>query len=680
MQRPLLTDQPPGQAPLPTAWQRGLLLCTILLAFAHVIWQVDAKAMWWDESLSLQRAESNWGALLLGLLVMHDGTISVPTIDQHPFLFFVLQGILLRLAGSSEFVLRFPSVAAATALVTISWVTARAYVRWQVWPAATPYWAALLAAINPFLLWYGQEARPYALWAALALLHAYLLLRLVQHPQPGKGLWLAYLLVTGLHITSHYYAIFVLPVHALALYLALFQRNRERALLLGLGILGLGALAALTLVVIVFGQGGGGNFSAITLPILVADLLNAFSMGLSVNINDVRWLNWLFGALLLLGVGSAIRARATLRAGGWILPALIATPIAAVMLMSQIQPGYMNARHLSLLVGFCVLAAAGGLGVIWRHQRYLSTLFALILIAGTGYSTYNYFTAPQYSKDDYRALGRYLENNLLPGDLLLLNPPFSWRIFAYYLPIAQVDAAAAQGVEIAAQNVPLLNNRWYDTFTLLADAQQRYRRIWLARSGTHPFLDPEGRVKGWLNEHMALHLKEVKFHSSDSFLTLDLFLSTIPVAAGEVLTMTHPLDVTFGEQIRLLGYDLGEPIAPIMAVPITLYWQTVSKTDQHYKYILRLEQLNADGTTVEVSLTEREPYDSVIPTSVWDLGKTIIEYSELPLKGLPFDPAQQYRLTLQLYHAQSFAKLPITAHAPTVTLVDEQTVLLPFAN
>lgn len=680
MQRPLLTDQPLGQATPPVAWQRALLLLTILLAFAHVIWQVDAKAMWWDESLSLQRAESNWGALLLGLLVMHDGYSSVPTIDQHPFLFFLLQGLLIRLAGISEFVLRFPAVAAATALVPISWVAARNYVRWQVLPAATPYWVASFAAINPFLLWYGQEARPYALWAALALLHCYLLLRLVQNTAASKGLWLGYLLVTGLHITSHYYAIFVLPVHALALFLTRFKRNRERALLLGIGILALGALVALTLVLIVFGQGGGGNFSPITLPILLSDLLNAFSMGLSVNINDVRWLNWLFGALVLLGAGSAVRSRAALRAGGWILPALLITPITAVMIMSQIQPGYMNARHLSLLVGFALLAAAGGLGVIWRYQRYLCTLLALVLIAGTGYSTYNYFTAPQYSKDDYRAMGRYLENNLLPGDLLLLSPPFSWRIFDYYLPIAQIDAAAAQGVEIAAQNVPLLNNRWYTTFTLLADANQRYRRIWLARSGTHPFLDPEGRVKGWLYEHSAIHLKEIKFHSSDSFLTLDLFLPTIPVADGEVTTITQPLDVTFGEQIRLLGYDLGEPIGPTTAVPITLYWQTLRKTDQHYKYILRLEQINTDGTTVEVSLTEREPYDSVIPTSAWDPGKTIIEYSELPMKTLAFDPTQRYRLTMQMYDAQSFAKLPITAQAPTATTVDEQTLILPFAD
>ncbi len=678
MQRTVLTDRRADQMPPAQHWQRAFLLGIILLAFAHAIWQLDAKAMWWDESLSLQRAESGWASLLRGTLIMTDGVGSIATTDQHPFLLFLLQGLLLRVAGISEFVLRFPSVAAATLLVPIGWAVARNYVRWQVLPSSTPYWAALLLAINPFLLWYGQEARPYALWAALALLHYYLLLRLVQPARQHKRLWAGYLLITLLHLSSHYYAIFVLPVHALALFFLLLPRYRLRALLIGSGILAVGAAIALRLATIVLGQGGGGNFSPIALPILLADLLNAFSMGLSVDIDDVRWLNWVFGGLMLIGLSAAIRTRPAIRAGGWLLPALIAVPITAVMLMNQIQPGYMNARHLSLLVGFYVLAAAGGLGVIWRYQRYASGVLTAILVAGMLYSTYKYFTAPQYSKDDYRAMGRYLETNLLPGDLLLLNPFFSWRIFDYYLPTAQIDRAAARGVMIGAQNMPLVNDRWEATFALLADASQTYRRIWLARSGTHPFLDPEGRVKGWLLDHSAIHLKEIKFHSSDSFLTLDLFLPQVPVVEGDVPTITRPLAVTFGEQIRLVGYDLAQPIGPTNALPITLYWQINEKTDQRYKYILRLSEMADTTPGIEVALTEREPYDGVIPTSVWDPGKTIIEYSELPLKTRPFDVRKRYQLTLQLYHADTFEKLPVTAHDPAITLVDEQTILLPL--
>src|SRR4051794_20468623 len=147
------------------SWARLLLLLLILVAFARVLLALDAKNLWWDESLSLQRAESNWGDLILGRLYLYDGFTSQVTSDQHPFFFFILQGILLRLAGESEVVLRFPSVMAATMLVPALWSFARLFVRRGIMAPSAPVWAALLAAGHPFYLWYGQEARPYALWA-----------------------------------------------------------------------------------------------------------------------------------------------------------------------------------------------------------------------------------------------------------------------------------------------------------------------------------------------------------------------------------------------------------------------------------------------------------------------------------------------------------------------------------
>ena len=61
---------------------RGLLLLLILLAFGRVCWHLDAHNMWWDESLSLQRAEADWGTLVRGTLTMYDGFTAQPTIDQ----------------------------------------------------------------------------------------------------------------------------------------------------------------------------------------------------------------------------------------------------------------------------------------------------------------------------------------------------------------------------------------------------------------------------------------------------------------------------------------------------------------------------------------------------------------------------------------------------------------------
>ncbi len=62
--------------------------------------------------------------------------------------------------------LRYVSVMAATLLVPALWVLGRLLARHGVLPPAAPGFGALLGAVSPFLLWYGQEARPYALWAA----------------------------------------------------------------------------------------------------------------------------------------------------------------------------------------------------------------------------------------------------------------------------------------------------------------------------------------------------------------------------------------------------------------------------------------------------------------------------------------------------------------------------------
>src|SRR5690554_7340119 len=71
-------------------WRRLFLLLFLLIAFARLVWQLDLRNLWWDESLSLLRAESDWPTLLLGRILLFDGINTTPTTDQHPFGFFVL--------------------------------------------------------------------------------------------------------------------------------------------------------------------------------------------------------------------------------------------------------------------------------------------------------------------------------------------------------------------------------------------------------------------------------------------------------------------------------------------------------------------------------------------------------------------------------------------------------------
>jgi hypothetical protein len=370
------------------------------------------------------------------------------------------------------------------------------------------------------------------------------------------------------------------------------------------------------------------------------------------------------------------------RAGGWLLPLGLLIPVVLILLANTIQSVYMNARHLSLLGGAMIVLVGGGMALLWQRQRWLTTGLAVVLTAGLLYSTMNYYTQPAFGKDDYSAMGRYLQANLLPNDVVLISPAWSWRIFTYYLPLDLIDRAAQRGAHTAHYGAPLLHDApWPENEAFLKGLQHEYRRIWLARSGTHPYLDPDGAVPTWLRTNNAMRLTEEKFFSPTSFLDLELFLTKPPVYEGMEPPAMQPVDVHFGDLIRLVGYDIEAPLQPGYALPITLYWQVAERPTVNYKYILQLVQIADDGTSQVAAQTEIEPYYGQIPTTFWDPGKTIVEYTSLPPVELDRAAAAHYRLTLQLYDATSLEKLAVaTQDAATVTVAaDGQQVILPFA-
>ena len=652
---------------------RLALLLLVLVAFGRVMWALDAKDLWWDESLSLQRAEQSLPNLLLGILDMPDGFTTLRTYDQHPFFFFLVQGLLLRLAGSHEIELRFPSVLAATLLVPLVWTWARWLVRHNIFAPGAPLWSALLAAAHPYYLWYGQEARPYALWATLALWSTYCLVRATEAGntrEVARRWWLGYVLTAAAFYTTHYYAVFLLPVQALIVAQWLWTRRRwlawtilGGALLAGIGV-GLYVYWA-----IVLRQGGGGNFNEVDWRILLPDLLNAFSLGLSVDITQIWWLDIIFGIVALLGAVMALRHW---RVGGWLPAALVLGPLGVLLVANLVYPAYMSARHMSLIGGGAILLLGGGLAAVAQWRRWtlgVAALLALLFLVGMVYSTRNYFTLEEYAKDDFSGLASYMDRRLAPGDVLLYRNPFSWRIFDYYLPLEAMDAAREQGAMMAYYGMPLLYQSRLAREAAMQQWAKDYRRVWLVWSNTHPYLDVTNHTARWLNENL-FRVSELIFFSHSS-LGASLYLEEVPVVEGLPPELDPPLDVVFGNQIMLVGLGVGEPAHDELGLPVDLYWQTTQPTPNRYKYILALEELLPDGTTRTLALTEREPYEGAIPTIYWQPNQTIVEYSELPPpvastawpRPQNAADAARYRLALQVYQADTLAKLPVTRAA-----------------
>ncbi len=650
---------------------RFLLLLLILLAFARLTWRLEAKNLWLDEALSLQRAESSWPALLTGYLPLTDGVRVVDTTDQHPFAYFVFLGLMLRAAGESEFALRFPAVIAATLLVPAAWALARRLHRSSALPASTPMWAAFLVAINPFCLWFGREARMYAQVALLAVLSTYLLLHWADcRTRARRRLYLAgYGLATLLLLASHYFALLIAPLHAVLAFQALVRRDRRRAL---------AAAAMLTILAAIPGgiavwllardPGAGTNWSRISLRVLAPDLLNAFSLGMSVDIAQVWPVDLLYGAVALLGAACGLwRTRRTTRPLGWLLPALVIVPPAELLAINMIRPAYMTARHMSVISALFVVLVGGGVAWLWQTRRWLGGAVALIFVAGAAYSTINSFTLPQYDNGDVAGMGEYLRERVQPGDLLLLQP-MSWgRLYRYYLPLDAIEQGERAGLGTGWRALPLLGLTDEEAIRELEALSQRYRRIWLAQS------EGAGPVNDWLFAH-TFRADDRAFESAYSGLKIALLLPQPPVRPSGSVKAQHSTDIVFGNQVKLMGYDVGQALMAGGALPVTLYWQPVSPISRRYKYILRLvSDGNGDERQV-LGTTETEPYNGFLPTTAWPAKSMIIEYSGVP--SLRDAKPRPTRLVLQVYDAETLEKLPVTQASGAEPVEDTNTILL----
>jgi uncharacterized membrane protein len=650
-------------------WTRWVLLLMILLAFARLVWRLDAKNLWLDESFSLQRAESSWGSIFLNAMPVSDGTQTVQTIDQHPFAFFVLLGVAVRLLGKSEFALRLPAVAAATLFVPICWALARRLMRLGSLPPAAPAFAALLAAVSPFYLWYGQEVRMYAQVGFLAVLSLYLLLRWAEAgDRRSRYRWLTgYLMVLALLLGSHYYSVLILPVQAAFIYARLIGQRQRRALLATVGVLIVGAAFVIPAAwQMIMQPGAGSNFTSVSPHILGPDLVNAFTLGLSVDLARVWPLDVLSAALVIMGAVWGLRSRSVIARAGWLLPAFVLVPAILLLGLNALRPAYMNARHMSLISGGYLLLLSAGLAWLWQLRRWVAGVVMALLVGGMLYSSVNYYTAAQYDKGNMAGMGQVLDEKMQPGDLLLIEPPSWGRLFRYYLPLDDIERWQRVGQMTEWRALPALSPSQPDDLkALLATFRKQYRRIWLARS------EPDSKIVDLLKRG-TFRTQDWGFESPLFYLHLELFQVDPPVI-DRLPASAHPLtDVTFANGISLRGYEVGRPFEPGRAVPITLYWQVAQQPDRRYKYILRWISQGADGVERVLATIEKEPYDALLPTLDWKPGTIIREYTSI-LPPADLIPGKSF-LSLQMYDAETLQKLSVRSAAGVQS--DDDTLVL----
>ncbi|MCQ3978208.1 MAG: hypothetical protein DPW09_32685, partial [Anaerolineae bacterium] len=128
------------------------------------------------------------------------------------------------------------------------------------------------------------------------------------------------------------------------------------------------------------------------------------------------------------------------------------------------------------------------------------------------------------------------------------------------------------------------------------------------------------------------------------------------------------MNVTLGEQIKLLGFDLANQQMS-QAVPVTtprllassplyltLYWQALAAPQTDYTVFAHIR--NAAGETV--AQKDSPPAGGVYPTSLWDAGEIIKDEISIPLEQIK---PGQYEVVVGLYDFTTGERLPVAGVA-----------------
>ena len=187
-------------------WARLGLLAIILLTLALRVYQLAGQSLWYDEAVTAQVSAQ-------GVSELTRWTAD----DIQPPLYYYVAAAWTRVAGRSEWSLRFPSVIFGVLTIPLLWVLAcRLFGRGPLGTSAGLI-GALLASIAPLYVYYGQEARMYTMLTCLGALAGYCLLRATTGQEEARWAvwWVAFVPSAAAVLYTHYFGLFLLFAYAL---------------------------------------------------------------------------------------------------------------------------------------------------------------------------------------------------------------------------------------------------------------------------------------------------------------------------------------------------------------------------------------------------------------------------------------------------------------------------------
>ena len=605
--------------------------------------------------------------------------------DIHPPGFYWLLKVWAAPFGFSAWGMRSLSAVAGLLTVVVTYLIARE-IAGGPGKELTEFalLASLLAALNPFQVFYSQEARMYALltlesatlmWALLAARR-----RLAAQVSRARIASFAsvYVLSAVAGLWTHYIFVVILAAAGGAFvwwwlqWRKTLQRNERDQ---RKGIAGLPRVSNSWMTLLLF---LGLNMLAVIsylpwLPTATERLLNWPSQngfvgpteGLRLTLHTLAagsmrsgpQLAW--GWLLLVGLLPLVGLWQLRRSGsGAVLLLWLLVPIGVMFSF-----GLFNSSFLKFLLilspAWCLAVAASSLSFTTRYISPLSIFWprrkenskstgespafqilyvtvanvaVAALAAALAVAMLPSYYADPAARDNYAAIARTVNAVGDPErDLVILNAPGQADVWRYY------------DVEVAALPLPLERptDRVKTENTLARETANR-RRVFAILWATEQS-DQGGIVEGWLGRNAFKGLESWQGNVRFASYTLPQELSCT--------TLEQP--PRFGDIADLSEICLSrEQLAAGDTLMLGLRWRPITTPDRRFKVTVQL----LDSRDQVVVQRDGEPGGGTLPTIDWGQGQSVTDNHGLPLP--PGTPPIDYRLIVALYDAETGARLP----------------------
>lgn len=376
------------------------------LAFILGLVRIGSKSFWFDEAVSADFADRSF----------RDLWPEITGRDPNMSLYYVLLNLWRRLFGDSEFALRSMSaLAAAGAVVAIYVLGTRLFSR------RTGTFAAVLLAVNAFMIEYAQTARGYTLVACLVTLSCYFFV--TELARPSVGVRVAYVVVSAAAVYVHYFAALVLIAQLCAL--AFLERpHRMTAARIAMAL----AVIALCVPAVIFARAGGTGridwippLKLLSVPAVIARMAGGSETLTVVFCVAGVWAIWRIVGEWRLD-GDRPRDWSLLFVLMWLL-----VPFVIVFGVSLRRPLFLAQYLIVCLPALCLMSAAALSAIDPRkHGTWVVSICCVLSLVRVR------ALVRDGSNEDWRAAERYVSSQLQLGDQLAFFPEFSRRGYAYY--------------------------------------------------------------------------------------------------------------------------------------------------------------------------------------------------------------------------------------------------------